>query len=177
MKNTSVKNYKLWLVVSGAALVGIWYLIFVLLYFFIDKLTYDAVGELTPPLSNIIYTVIPVAVFVVASAFSTPFAYIVYKRLKIEKPLISSLAFNMAIVFGVSLFFLVMNVIPFAILLNYGQNSILAVAAISMVVSFLVFWFFIRRLKHILSSKLFLSVVIVLGFLPIIAVIIRQLLI
>jgi len=107
----------------------------------------------------------------VAAIFSTPFAVAMFKRLKIEKPVVSSIAFFMAPTFGLTLFAFITGIS------YYQQNAIYTILAASLIIAGLLYGIYIRPLKHKLSSTKFLVLAIGIAVLPIAAWFVQHLLV
>jgi hypothetical protein len=160
-KQAKVSNYKFWLVLSCVALVGVWYIILVLLSLGLDMLTRDALSEVSSGVYSFVSLFGSVAVMLLTSALSLPFANAVFKRLRVEKPIESGVALFMSVVFGLNLFVLITN---FA---YYGQTWIYTVLVVSIIFASLLYGLVIRPLKHKLTSGAFIATTVGLSLLPI----------
>ena len=157
-----VSNYTFWLVLSCVALVGVWYVILVLLSFGLDAVTRDALSEVSSAAYSFISLFGSIAVMLLTSALSLPFANAVFKRLKIEKPIESGIALFMSVVFGLNLFVLITN---FA---YYGQTWIYTTLVGSIIFASLLYGLVIRPLKHKLSSRKFIALTVGLSLVPVV---------
>ena len=159
---STVKNYRFWLVLSCAAMVGLWWCIFSITGLVLGSVLNHTVFNATPEVYNLLFLVASVVSMFVASVLSSLFAVRVFNRLKIQKPWVSSIAFFLSLVFGLSLFNLIVD-------FTYFQPSAVYWFLLgSMVVAGLVFGFLVRPFKHIVSSRMFVVVVSSLSVLPIV---------
>jgi len=160
-KQAKPNNYRFWLVLSCAGLVGLWYVFAILLFIGTDFLVKSFVLETSPDVYEIIISSWAVISVFVASALSLPFAVAVFRRLRIEAPLISSIAFFMAIVFGFNVFAAIVSLVYF----EPTQVSIIMSA--SFIFSGLLYGFVVRPLKHKLSHTKFIIVSVGLAVTPV----------
>jgi len=160
-KQTKVSNYKFWLVLTCAGLVGVWYMLLVLASFAATVINSN-LQETSPELYEVLFNIVSTLPVYVASFASVPFAVVVFKRLNIEMPVKSAIAFFMAPSFGYTLFAFLSSAV------FYEPMTRIPVLIISMVIAGLAYGLIIRFLKHRLSTAEFLSISIGLTFVPII---------
>lgn len=170
-EQTKVRNYRLWLVLSSAGLIGVWYVLVVLGFLGSDAVILSRVGDVSPELYGLLVSICAVLALFLASAVSVPVATAVFKRLKIQAPLSSAIAFFMAPTFGVTLFALIMGT------MHVQWAAIGSVLTGSMIIAGLVYGLFIRPLKHRLSNAQFLLVAIGLAVLPCVLYLLYRLLV
>ena len=161
-KQTKISNYKFWLVLTCAGLIGVWYMLLVLASFGAATVINSNLAETSPEVYEVLSNVVSALPIYVAALASLPFAIVVFKRLNIEMPVKSAIAFFMAPSFGYTLFAFLSSVV------FYEPITRLLVLAISMVIAGLLYGLIIRVLKHRLSTAEFLSLSIGLTFIPII---------
>jgi hypothetical protein len=149
VENSKVHNYHLALVLVCAGLAALWYAIFLSLSLGLSAVLNTYSYENNNEFFNFLMSNGTFLLLFIASALSLPFAVAVYKRLKVEKPIISAIAFFMAIVFGLTLFMTVLSSDYF------GESGIYAVALGDILLTGLVYGFAVRRMKHRLSNGLF----------------------
>jgi hypothetical protein len=160
-KQTKVTNYKFWLVLSCVALVGVWYLFMVFSFFGVAALANSSLAENFPGMYELLINATSILALYVASFASLPFAVVVFKRLKIEVPVVSAIAFFMALTFGFTLFASLTSAI------FYESAIIPLVFIVSMLIAGLLYGVVIRYLKHQLPKAKFLSIAIGLTFIPV----------
>lgn len=168
-KENKVKNYRFWLVLSCAGLVGLWYVAMVALFLGMGALALELTRGKSYTMYNYIFLSGTFAVLFLASILSMPFAAAIFKKLNIQKPLVSGVAFYMASVFGASFFIFLSS------LISFERGSVYFFLAGSMVFAGLLYGFAIRPLKHKLSTVKFLVVAIGLALLPMITFVIWRL--
>ena len=161
-KQAKVSNYKFWLVLSCVGLIGLWYVFMVLSFFGSAAVINSNLAETSPGLYDILFDTSSILSLFVASLASLPFAVAVFKRLKIEMPVVSGIAFFMAPTFGLALFAYLISVV------FYESETITLVLVSSIFIAALLYGLVIRFLKHRLSTSQFLSVAIGLPFVPIV---------
>ena len=162
-----MKNKRFWLVVACLMLAVLWYCLLLICFLGLNILT-DKVLTEHPGVFYVVLSIAGVAILFIASALAMPFAIWAFKKLKVQAPVLSSVALFMALVFGSTLS---------SFLLGFGfyqQDTVYIVLAVSAVVAILVYAFFIRRLKHTLSAKKFLFVSIGLAVLPLVFYAVHQ---
>jgi len=162
-KKSKVEHYRFWLTLFSAALVGVWFMFVVFGFFGATALINAAAEDSSSEVYGFLLSFSLIFAVFLAAAVSIPFALAVYKRLKIQKPVLSAIAFFMALTFGINLFALVIRVQYFETGVTY------AILAASMVFAGLLYGFVIRPLKHRVSTAAFLAVSIGLAVLPIAA--------
>jgi hypothetical protein len=162
VENSKVHNYHLALVLVCAGLAALWYAIFLSLSLGLSAVLNTYSYENNNEFFNFLMSNGTFLLLFIASALSLPFAVAVYKRLKVEKPIISAIAFFMAIVFGLTLFMTVSSYDYF------GESGIYAVALGDILLTGLVYGFAVRRMKHRLSNGLFLCITIGIAITPIV---------
>ena len=118
--------------------------------------------ETSPELYEVLFNIVSTLPIYLASLASIPFAVVVFKRLNIEMPVKSAIAFFMAPSFGYTLFAFLSSAV------FYEPMTRIPVLIISMVIAGLAYGLIIRFLKHRLSTAEFLSISIGLTFVPII---------
>ena len=160
-KQAHVSNYRFWLVLSCAGLVGLWYVLMVFTFLLMVEAMNSNFGQASPGLYGFLLNTSSILAIFVASFASLPFAVAVFKRLKIEMPLVSAIAFFMAPTFGFTLFAFLSSA------LFYEPATIYLVLAVSMLLAGLLYGLVIRQLKHKLSKAKFLSIAIGLTLIPI----------
>jgi len=158
--HAQVSNYRFWLVLSGAGLIGLWYMLTVFAFLsvagLINSLSYDPSSFLY----NTLLAVAQVFAIYVASVACVPFAVAVFKRLKIQKPVVSAIAFFMAPVFGLNLFLFITRFVYFEPVVMYS------ILVASLLLAALLYGFAIRPLKHRFSSAAFAAFAVVVSLLP-----------
>jgi len=159
-KQTRVNNYRFWLVLSCAGLVGLWYVLVAALFLAVQSTLVNLTADASYTVYNRLFFVGTFAVLFLVSALCLPVAAAVFKKLKIQKPLVSGVAFFAALVFGISLFLTV------AVLTNYELAAYYVIPT-SMIAAGLVYGFALRPLKHKLSTAWFLVIAIGLSIVPI----------
>jgi hypothetical protein len=169
-QNTKVHNYHLALVLVCAGLAALWYAIFLSLSLGLSAVLNSYSFENNNQIVNFLMSNGNFLLLFIASALSLPFAVAVYKRLKVEKPVVSAIAFFMAIVFGLTLFMTVLSSDYFGEggIYAVSLGSILLTGLASVLSAGLVYGFVVRRLKHRLSNVIFLCITIGIAITPII---------
>jgi len=162
-KRSKIKHYQFWIVLFSAALVGVWFMFLVLGFFGATALINAAAEDSSSEVYGFFLSFSLIFAVFLAAAVSIPFALAVYKRLKIQKPVLSAIAFFMALTFGMNLFALVIRIQYFETGPTY------AILAASMIFAGLLYGFVVRPLKHRVSTAGFLAVSIGLAVLPIAA--------
>jgi len=162
-KKSKVEHYKFWLILFSAALVGVWFMFLVLVFFGATAIVYPAAEDSSSEVYGFLISFSLIFAVFLAGALSAPFAVAVYKRLKVQKPVLSAIAFFMALTFGINLFALVIRIQY----VEAGQSY--AVLAGSMIIAGLLYGLVIRPLKHRVSTAAFLAISIGLTLLPIAA--------
>ena len=161
-KQTKVSNYKFWLVLSCAGLIGVWYIFMVLAFFGAAAVINSNLSETAPEVYDLLLNTSSILAVYVASFASLPFAVAVFKRLNIEKPVLSGIAFFMAPTFGFNLFAFLNSAV------FYEPATVYIILAVSMIIAGFLYGLVIRFLKHRLSTAEFLSLTIGLTFIPIV---------
>jgi len=161
-KETKVKNYRFWLVLSCVGLAVVWCVLLVALLLLGSALILSLAGDTSYSVYNPLMLLATYIALFLASALSLLFASAVFKRLKIHKPLISATAFFTALVFGVTLFTFVTG------LWYSGSAAIWGILAACMIFAGLLYGAIARPLKHKLSTAQFLVVTIGLAVLPLV---------
>ena len=164
-----VSNYKFWLVLSSAALIGVWYMFMVFAFFGTAAVINSNLADTNYVLYDFLLNASSILSVYVASFASVPFAVAVFKRLKIEKPVLSAIAFFMAPTFGLCLFTFLNSVI------FYEPAIVPLVLTVSLIIAGLLYGLIIRHLKHTLSKAKFLSLTIGLPLVPIVLWILNRL--
>jgi len=155
------KNAKFWLVISCIGLAVLWYCFMAICFLGLNALT-DAALEMSPGAYDVLLSVGNIAILFIASALTMPFAIWAFKKLKVEAPVLSSLALFMSFVFAAALFAFVNG-------LGYFQPRIVyVVLGLSALVAFLVYGLIIRPLKHKLSARNFVLLSVGLAVLPLV---------
>ena len=161
-KQSKVSNYRFWLVLSCAGLVGVWYMFMLLTFFGTAAVINSNIADSNYALYDLLLNASSILAIFIASFASLPFAVAVFKRLNIEMPVRSGIAFFMAPTFGFTLFSFLSGVV------FYEPSTIYLVLTVSVIIAGLVYGLIIRYLKHRLSNVKFLSIAIGLAFLPIV---------
>jgi len=157
-----VSNYKFWLVLSCAGLIGVWYMFMVFTFFGTSAVLNSNLAEANYELYDFLLNASSILAIFVASFASLPFGVAVFKRLKIEMPVRSGIAFFMAPTFGLALF-VFLNSAFF-----YEPATVYLVIAVSMLIAGVLYGFVIRQLKHRLTKAKFLVIAIGLPLVPIV---------
>ena len=168
IKQTKPSKYRFWLVLSCAGLVGLWYVVTIFLFLAVNPLTNSFTFEAAPLVYEIVTSMSFVISVFIASFLCVPLASTLFKRLNIEAPAVSAVAFFMALAFGFNLSGTILGLASFEPVLV----SIISMA--SFLIAGLFYGFVIRPLKHKLSTENFLIVVIGLALLPIVLFIIYR---
>lgn len=161
-RTVTLAERRFWLVVACAALVGLWYSIMVCIFLGWALLLTNYSSVLSPATYDFLISLSTIVGLFITSALSVPFSVIVFKRLKIQYPLVSGVAFFMALVFGFNLFGLIVG------LAYYESVVIYSILAGSMIFAALLYGFALRPLKHKLSNGKFLSIAVGLAVLPVV---------
>jgi hypothetical protein len=169
-QNTKVHNYHLALVLVCAGLAALWYAIFLSLSLGLSAVLNTYSFGNNNQIFNFLISNGTFLLLFIASALSLPFAVAAYKRLKVEKPVVSAIAFFMAIVFGLTLFMTASSIFYFGEggIYAVALSSILLTGLASILLTGVVYGFAIRRLKHRLSNGLFLCITIGIAVTPVI---------
>ena len=130
-------------------------------FFGVAALSNSRLAENSPGMYEFLINAMSILALYVASFASMPFAVAVFKRLKIEMPVVSAIAFFMALTFGFTLFASLTSVV------FYEYAIIPLVFIVSMLIAGLVYGVIIRYLKHQLPKAQFLSIAIGLTFIPV----------
>jgi hypothetical protein len=157
-----MKNYPFWLVLACAALAGLCWCLLVIVSLGIASVTSQFMDQVSAEAYDVILSVSAIVGFFVASALSVPFGTIIFKRLHIEKPLLSAIGFFMAVFMGFGLF------IASAGLAYFQPPQLYIVFAVSMLIAVLVFGLLVRPLKHQIGSVAFVLTTVGLALLPIV---------
>ena len=156
-----MKNYQFWLVLACAGLTGVWFSLFVITGLGLASFTNQFIDRVSAEVYGVLLSVTAVAGFFIASALSVPFGFVVFKRLHIEKPLLSAIAFFMAVFMGFALF------ASSGWLVYFEPANLYIVFAVSMVIAGLVFGLLVRPLKHKVGNTTFVLITVGLALLPI----------
>lgn len=167
-----MKNYRLWLVLSCAALAGLWYVLMALLFLGMSSFLFGLEVTMSSTQYNHLLIAGTFLSIFAASALTLPFALAVFKRLKIEKPLLSGAALISAFVFVVTTFIFATDIIELG---SFPRDALYALLAVNIVFAALVYGFAIRPLKHKLSTVRFLIVSIGLALLPAVLYVVHRL--
>lgn len=157
-----VSNYRFWLVLSCAGLIGVWYGFMVLAFFGAAAVVNSNLADTSPEVYDLLLNTSSILAVFLASFVSLPFAVAVFKRLKIQMPLVSAIAFFMAPTFGFNLFAFLSGAV------FYDPATIPTVLTASMGIAGLLYGFVLRPLKHKLSNLTFILLTVGVALVPII---------
>jgi hypothetical protein len=157
-----ISNYAFWLVLSCVVLAAVWWCIFIILGLAITTFTNTYIDQVSNGIYGVILSIAAFTSMYAASALSVPFAVVLFKRLNIEKPVLSAIAFFMAVATSFSLFASISSVV------YLNSAGLYAAFIIGALVSGVVFGLVVRRLKHRVHPAIFIVITVGLTILPIV---------
>lgn len=113
-KQADIENRRFWLVVACALVIGVWLCLYILSYQ-VFSAALNQVASTTDPASytyDVLHIIGTPLTLVVSAVITIPLAYVVFKKLRLHRPLIDAMGLLLSLVFALSAFTLLFDALP-----------------------------------------------------------------